>query len=34
MDRSNSLELMLADLEDMSRPDPGTPPGSPAAASA
>ena len=34
MDRSNSLELMLADLEDMSRPNPGPPSGNPAEAAA
>jgi hypothetical protein len=34
MDRSNSLDLMLTDLEAMARPDPGAPPGSPAGAPA
>ena len=34
MDRSNSLDLMLTDLEAMARPDPGAPPGSTAGAPA
>jgi UDP-N-acetylglucosamine--N-acetylmuramyl-(pentapeptide) pyrophosphoryl-undecaprenol N-acetylglucosamine transferase len=29
MDRANSLELMLADLEELARADPPIPPGSP-----
>jgi hypothetical protein len=29
MDRANSLDLMLADLEELARADPPIPPGSP-----
>ena len=34
MDRANSLDLMLADLEELARADPAIPPGSPQEAAA